>query len=380
MTHSSPLPANDVPHEIGPNVMVQQIWERGKALRMAGSAAEAVRVLHRGLAKAPRDYRLHDELGMALSELRRYEEAIGSFLAAFRLKPDCDEVCNKIGVAFLSRGMLEPAVFWFQRARQINPTAITCLHPYGTALVLLGQLQQATGIFNEWTTAEPDNPIARHLSSAALGSRTTPKASADYVRILFDGCAPRFETTLTNLKYCGPQLVLNSLQQVAGACAVDLEILDVGCGTGLVGSLLRPLARRLVGVDLSAGMLQWARSRNVYDELIQAELVEFLRRHPASFDVLAAADVLTYLGDLADFFCHGTRALKPGGVVVIVTEALDDDGTYRLNPTGRFSHNSLYLRNVMETAGLTVDHIRKDTMRHEANMPVPSLVACGRRF
>jgi predicted TPR repeat methyltransferase len=146
----------------------------------------------------------------------------------------------------------------------------------------------------------------------------------------------------------------------------------------LVGLQLKPLARRMVGVDLSPRMLQIARRRNIYDELIESDIVDFLRTTDESFDVIAAADVLTYLGDIRDFFTLSARVLRPGGLVVVVVETHDGADTYRLNHTGRFSHSREYLQQTLRTAGFSVDLLRQDVMRQEENLPVPTLVAVGK--
>ncbi len=80
-----------------------------------------------------------------------------------------------------------------------------------------------------------------------------------------------------------------------------LVVLDAGCGTGLCGPLLRPYASRLVGVDLSGGMLDHARRKEIYTDLVQSELTEFLAAQQRAFDVIVAADTLVYFGDLAPF-------------------------------------------------------------------------------
>jgi predicted TPR repeat methyltransferase len=354
-------------------------WERGRALRIEGHAAEAVQFLRRAVLHEPDDERLHDELGAALCELNRHEEGIGSFLNAVRLNADFDEAYFKIGSAFAARGMLAPALHWFHRAREINPASTKYLGAYGRLLVTAGCIQLAAEVFDQWTKAEPDNPIARYLAVAVLGSEESTKAPADYVQSLFDGCATRFDEMVTKLKYCGPKLVVDALQQVSAAPQDGWEVVDVGCGTGLVGVELRPLARRLVGVDLSARMLEMARQREVYDELIEAELIDFLGGQSSSFDVLTASDVLSYLGDLAEFFQSVARVLRPGGIAVVVLEALEGGGNYRLSATGRFSHSPTYLRYEIERSGLSVAHLREDVMRHEASKPVATLVAAVRK-
>jgi predicted TPR repeat methyltransferase len=345
---------------------------------MAGQAAEAAKFLRRAVAAEPNDDRLHDELGMALSELSRYEEAIGSFLTAFGLKPDSDEVCNKIASSFAARGLFEPAVLWFQRARELNPAGCKYLYPYGRALVSTNSSERAAEVFREWLRAEPDNPIAQHLAGAALGLPGVKRASPDYVVALFDACASKFDEALARLKYSGPALVLDALRRSTELPLQGWHIVDAGCGTGLVGAELRPLAQRLVGVDLSARMLEVARNRSIYDQLVQADITDYLQQHERSFDVLTAADVLTYLGDLEEFFHAAAGVLKPGGLAVVLVEALKGESTYQLNLTGRFSHSVRYLQNTMESAGFAVAGIREDSMRDEAGRAVPTLVAVGR--
>jgi predicted TPR repeat methyltransferase len=352
-------------------------WQRGQELRLAGHAAEAARVLRQAQVAESNDARLHDELGMALSELGRHEEAIGSFLTVLTLKPDSDEACNKIGSAFAARGLFEPAIVWFQRARHMNPAGTKYLYPYGRALVLKNSIAEAAAVFNQWTKAEPNNPIARHLASAALGAGEIKKAPPEYVTALFDSCAARFDEALGKLNYRGPEIVLNSLRQFARLPANGLQIVDVGCGTGLVGPHLRPLACRLVGVDLSTGMLELAQSRGAYDELIKADISDYLRDHPSGFDVLTAADVLTYVGALEEFLQAAAAALRPGGIAVLLLEALDGEGPYRLNPSGRFSHSPKYVRDTLQNAGFYVASIREDSMRDEAGLPVATLIAVG---
>jgi predicted TPR repeat methyltransferase len=350
-------------------------WERGRTLRLAGNAAEAVKFLRRAVLDEPNDERLHDELGAALCELNRYEEGIGSLLTAVRLKPDFDDVYSKIGSAFAARGMLIPALEWFRRGREINPASTKHLGAYGRVLITAGCIQLAAEVFDQWTKAEPENPIARYLAVAALGSKGAIRAPEDYVRSLFDNCAIRFDESIKKLKYCGPKLVVGALQQVSAAPEDGWEVLDVGCGTGLVGVELKPLARRLVGVDLSTSMLELARQREVYDELIEAELIEFLGGQSCSFDVITASDVLSYLGDLAEYFQCVAQVLRPGGIAIVVLEALEGGGNYCLNATGRFSHSPAYLRYEIESSGLTVAHLHEDVMRHEAGKPVATLVA-----
>jgi predicted TPR repeat methyltransferase len=81
-------------------------------------------------------------------------------------------------------------------------------------------------------------------------------------------------------------LLLDAVMRLAPSGNLGtLDILDLGCGTGLVRSLLRPLARTLTGVDISSNMLKIARQRRVYDKLVCNELIAFLKMHAKTFDL-----------------------------------------------------------------------------------------------
>ena len=153
-------------------------------------------------------------------------------------------------------------------------------------------------IFEEWLKEEPDNPIARHMLAACSGRDVPQRASDRYVEQTFDSFAASFDAKLARLSYRAPALVAAMLEDSGLAPTKSLDVLDAGCGTGLCGPLVAPYARRLVGVDLSAGMLTRAKEKNVYDELYKVELTEYLRDQREAFDVIVSADTLVYFGDL----------------------------------------------------------------------------------
>ena len=154
-------------------------------------------------------------------------------------------------------------------------------------------------------------------------------------------------------------------------------MLDAGCGTGLCGPLLRPYARRLVGVDLSAGMLAKAKEQDVYDDLVKAELTAFLGGVSQAFDLIASADTLVYFGALNPVLAAAATALRPGGRFVFTLERVEDehppDG-FRLHPHGRYSHTGDYLTRAMAEAGLTACSIKSAVLRKEIGQAVSGIV------
>jgi len=156
----------------------------------------------------------------------------------------------------------------------------------------------------------------------------------------------------------------------------NAKLLDAGCGTGLCGPIVAPLARRLVGVDLSAGMLALAEDKKVYHSLVKAELVDYLSDKREAFDLIVSADALVYFGSLARVISTLTTALRPNGLLAFTLEHVADDNAltdYRLERHGRYSHGQNYIEGLLVASGLQPKIVRAE-LRMEAGAPVPGLV------
>jgi predicted TPR repeat methyltransferase len=203
-----------------------------------------------------------------------------------------------------------------------------------------------------------------------------PARAADaYVQQTFDRFAATFEAKLTRLDYRAPSLIADALGGSGLVAERALDVLDAGCGTGLCGPLLAPYARRLIGVDLSSGMLDIARDKQVYDELVQAELTAYLARHTAAFDIIVTADTLVYFGELDGVIAAAAVALRAGGVFAFTLEEMVNrsDGPYRLEPHGRYSHAADTVEAKLVDRGLHCS-IDRAELRKEAGTPVAGLV------
>ena len=224
-----------------------------------------------------------------------------------------------------------------------------------------------------WVEDCPHDQEAVFLLRAHQGE-WADAAPPESVRRLFDRYAPEFDEHLTQLGYRAPQEVVACL---AGALAgrTGYRCADLGCGTGLVGPLVRAHVGHLVGVDLSPGMLAVASGRACYDELVEGELVAFLRERPASFDVLVSADTLNYLGDLRPVFATARAALSGGGLFVFTLEAGDDLSVigYRLNDTGRFKHDPGDVERLLGHAAFAAV-VERAVLRREGNDEVTGLI------
>lgn len=355
----------------------------GAVLQAQGKMVQAVKHYRKALALNPIDAGVLFNLGTAVQTVGWLDEAIRCYRDALRLWPSYAEAANNLGQVLEAQGHLHEAAASFAEAVRIKPDRAEFHNALGCCLYALARRdpEGARDRTRVWLAAHPDQPIARHMASALLADGPPPEQPpAGYVRTLFEGFAPSFEHELLSIGYCGPQLMATAFARIVPVPNGDLEVLDAGCGTGLCAPVLKPWARRLTGVDVSPRMLELARRRGLYDVLEAAELTEWLPRHPGRFDLIAAADVLCYSGDLGPLLAGLAGALKPGGALAFTAEQASDPATpYRLAPHGRYLHGELALRATLAAHGLSVVHLSLTNLRDENGGPSPNLVVLASR-
>ena len=116
------------------------------------------------------------------------------------------------------------------------------------------------------------------------------KLPREFIIKLFDYYAKNFEKSLINdLEYKIPSEIKNLLLE--NSVESLGSILDMGCGTGLIGLELEKYCNYLEGIDLSIKMIEEAKQKKVYDKLIQTDIVDYLNNNTLNFDYFIAADV-----------------------------------------------------------------------------------------
>jgi predicted TPR repeat methyltransferase len=386
-----------------------------------GDAEAAIALIRRSVAACPGNAAAHNNLGNILKTLERDTEAAEAYLAAVKIDAGHADSWSNLGLLLRRARRMDKAVEVFRQAVRIAPGHTEAWHNLGMTLLMLGRLDEAGDAFEVclgterrrwsdpvWYAAilgtlgrharaeqslerhlalHPDDPLATH-QLAALRGRPPDRAPDAYVRRHFDDFAGNFDEVLGWLDYRGPALVAEAVAARAGERAGNgpsfADLVDLGCGTGLSGPLVRRHAARLIGVDLSPGMLAEARRRAVYDDLVEYELVAFLRAclgeaPPVRFDLALCVDTLCYFGVLEPVMAALAPALKPGGAMIGTVERLEDGGPgggpdYRIGPSGRYAHAEGYLRAAAGAAGLTLVSAERVELRKELDRDVPGLL------
>ena len=372
----------------------------------ARDAAEAV-VLDAANARAKA------VLGIVLSDLDQLDDAIICLAEAVRAEPDCsafrlglstaqERAGDRVTAAATLRdgiarqpgdvALRTAAVMTAMRRRDFAGAAMlaeaarregvadACVFGLlGHALSNLGRHEEATAAYCEAGRLAPEDPYVRHLVRAAGGLPSDRRAPAAYVETLFDGYAERFEQHLIGLGYRVPGLMR---AQLLGRGELG-PVLDLGCGTGLIGVVLSDLAcHPLVGVDLSGRMLAAAGEKQIYDELIQADIETVLGDPRRCWRTVLAADVLCYFGALEAVLGAVAARLEIGGRLLFSVEVLcDGDGAsdWLLRGQGRYAHTRDYVERCLVGAGLRIGAIRAEVLRQEGGRDVDGLLIVAER-
>ena len=334
-------------------------------------------------ALKPNSASLWNDRGSLLAGMGKREDALKSFDRALSIKPDYIEALSNRATLLFEIDRLEDALAAFDAVLALEPDLAIAWNNRGNTLTKIGRFEDAVASYDRALGLKPDFAEAREnreLPLFELGH--TVRSPSKYMRGLFDGFSHHYDDTMLNkLDYRGHLHVLAMTQRIRPRLKPPpWRILDLGCGTGLVGIAFRDLAKggRLDGLDISPKMLEVADARGLYSNLILGDLETVLAEPGASYDLIVSADTMTYFGDLARAFAGVANRLERGGFYVFASEAKRGDG-WEKTKVHRYRHGQSYLRAEAAHAGLEFADIFECTLRLEEGQPVPGVAVALRK-
>jgi predicted TPR repeat methyltransferase len=314
------------------------------------------------------------------------DQALTLYLQALQLNPRTPVAADlisailrthfELALTLMKVGRNKDAILSFQRVLAIQPDE-SVVHAYLSRLFISGDdLHQATLHLRHYLRLVPEDHIGARMLLAYTGAEAIPERPAQsYIERFYDNYANSYDQKLVNgLQYQAPQIILAALQQHCQD-KIDpdtVDILDLGCGTGLCGQALRPMAKRLDGVDLSPQMLAKAQQRNIYDELEVADIYPFMEKKSGCYDVIVAAGLFEHIGDPRHVLTAAFRALKDRGVFIFTAE---DNPTQELgvNSSAYYTHGRTYLAERATQSGFSVNALEPTVLWIENGTPVQGL-------
>jgi predicted TPR repeat methyltransferase len=211
------------------------------------------------------------------------------------------------------------------------------------------------------------------------GDATITKCPADYIVSLYSTFAERFDELLVEkLDYQTPTKLRQLLDTTVDTSTQKWKrAADLGCGTGLSGLAFRCIVDHMMGVDLSPEMIEKAKQRKCYDELVVGDVTSVLGQE-AVYDLVFACDVFVYLGQLDEVFLGVQKSLSSGGLFCFSTEFMDEslhgERPYVLQACARFAHKQTYLEKLSAAAGFDILRLEICPIRKNEGVDVTGML------
>jgi predicted TPR repeat methyltransferase len=379
----------------------------GMLLARLNRAAEALACFDAALALKPDFAEGLSRRAAALAQFNRPEEALASIDHLLKLRPEAADGWNNRGGLLASLGRVEDALQSFEKALALEPDFVEAQSNRAAMLLQLKRFGEALQAADAALALQPEHAVSWNMRGNVLSALKRYEeaiasydkalmlapglaAAADnrdialfelgqmqrcspvYIRDLFDEFSGEYDRTMLETLEYSAHLHLHTLAyRTLPPGRTDWRILDLGSGTGLVGQTFKDFARggRLDGVDLSPRMIEAARARAVYYDLIAGDIETILHAVGRTYDLILAAETMIYFGELATILSGVAKRLESGGFFLFAVEAKTGEG-WEQTEAKRFRHSEAYLRAAAARAQLSFVEMFSCVLRREGNEPV----------
>lgn len=337
-----------------------------------GRWPEAVATLTQATRADPAHRDAWVALGLSQEALSNWAGAAHALQQGVKLGAATAQLQLSLALCLLRLEQPDEALKALDQALALDPTLAEAWSQRGSVLRDAGQYAEAARCFEQALAHGGDETLHRfYLASVRAGEATPAQPPRAYVEALFDDYAHDFQTHLVqHLKYQAHETLLAPLR--VGGQRFPL-VLDLGCGTGLCGQLIRPHADAVDGVDLAQAMVEQARTSGAYRRVEQGDLIGFLRSQTEPADLVIAADVFIYVGALDEVFAAVRQRLQPGGCFAFSVELAGEGQELQLRPSLRYAHSLSYVERLAKTHGFRVRQTWQAPLREDQRKPVMGL-------
>lgn len=329
---------------------------------------EAEKFYKKAIEVNPQNLQAHSNYANMLCKNKRTLEALEEYRKAILISPETPELSYNLAIILKTLEDYEQALSLMFNAYYLSPSNEDWSLNIAETLILLQSQapEKALKITENWYKKMPDNVIVKHLWEVINGKQSS--VEKEYNKILFDNFASTYDETLKKINYS----VIDKIKEITP----DLtgKILDLGCGTGNLAYICNKEKSTLTGVDISQQMLNLAKEKNFYTEIINSDIEDFLQKNKKTYDYTIAADVFCYFGELNNIF-----EKLPKSKIIFSLEIDENIDTFKIMPNGRYKHNPQYIENLLNSLKYKNIKTYNVDLRLEQNIPVKGAIFCAQK-
>jgi len=348
----------------------------GNIYQLSWQFDKAIDCYRRALGFEPNMPEVHNNLGNIYKNHQQFAEAEACYRRVLLYRPDFVEGYCNLGTVLRSQKKFQEAIESFRKALELSPSFKEAFEGLGICYSELGEREQAITCFNRYLELDPGDNSEVKLQLARLNAGEIPKRYPAAVMLTtYEKKAQNWDADIQRpgKEFLGPKHVREVLEELKLMQAHQLDVLDIGCGTGVCGEYLRACSRHLEGVDLSPHMLAQAQKKGYYDKLECADAIAYMQGCERTFDLIIASGVLILFGDLLPVFQTAARLLKPGGFFVFTLYRSESEAVmvrYNLH----FAHSAVYVREAAAAAGLQLALLEPKVHEFDLGEPQPGWI------
>lgn len=381
----------------------------GTLLAETGQASNALKYMKQAEHQAPTSQYIKNNLGNVYRMLGNYDDASAKYNEALSIQPDMTQALNNLAIVQRRLSDNQQAIALYKSAISVSPGFVEAHYNLGKSYWDEGQYDDALACFKRVLELEPDHALAtQELGNYYLKQNNSEKAIEYFEKYLTlvaeDTCGAQLKLSYLNvgempdrqpeqlikqtyekkartwdkdvdqadMAFLGPQHIEEAVAEL-GLESKELAILDIGCGTGLCGPYLKKYAKQLHGVDLSSDMLALANKKNLYDELVCDDIVNYVDATNNSYDLIVGSGVMIFFGDLKGVLEKiAARTNDTGHFIFTLYKSNHDDIEIRDNM--HFAHSKQYIERVSSEVGFKVKEIKSVVHEYENEQPQPGFV------
>lgn len=333
---------------------------------------EAEELFRAVLEEEPGNSSALNNLAETLRSQGKLDEAVALFRQLLESTPDNAIVWKNLSISLQQDEQWDEAESALRSSLSINDKDSSTWHLLGCLLLEQERRAEAISSLQNSLKLDPQGELGTQLKLAHLGVLDAPScASGAFVKRMYAQAAAIWDQSVGHARgYAAPLLLQGALSRVMPD-AKDLTILDAGCGTGLCAPMLKPMAKYLVGVDLSDRMLERAVKKSLYTHLVLADITAYVEANPNTFDLIVSAGVLIHFGDLLPLFTAVANSLTSRGLFAFTVFKNSEDRDYSVDAQNFYSHSKRYLLDVAARTALRPRVLDEHIHEYWNGSPVP---------